>query len=341
MSIAAAQGQPNYSKTGSAFIPEVFIKEVNVKYYNESQIPQITNSKFTGDIGKKGDLAYLPQRPDITLFDKTLGTPDPIQFPTSAAITLQVNQLLGYAFVILDANKQQSQIDVGMEGTTDVSMALDGKLQANMYAGLALGKTAAAAYLAALAANRADPGDTPVPLCASTNTGATAGAKSGAYNLGTPTSPITVGPKSMIPFITAFRSVIAEANNNSPMALANVWVVIPEVLRYGLINSDLRKAMEMGDATSMVRTGTVGRLVDTNIFTSGLLYQRTVAGKQVFAVVAGNKDAITFVQQMKTAEKIRYQPEPGDLYRGQVLWDYNVVKDTALVVAWVTYDSAS
>lgn len=326
MSVERAQGVPNYGRSGAAFIPEIFIKEVNVKYYADSQIPRITKSNPGAALTKVGDTAYLPQRPDIVWKDVKVGENDDPQLPDSTPVTLQVNRLKRYCIVVPDATKQQSQLDIGMEGTTDVAMSLDGELQAVMYKGLAIGKAM-------------DP-NAIAPLCAAENTGLTAGKLSGAYNMGTPTVPVVVGPKSMIPFITAFRSVIAEANKNSSLALANVWCTIPEVLRYGLINSDLRKAMEMGDATSIARTGVVGRLVDTTIYTSSQLYQlpSAVNGKQVFAVLAGNTDAIGFVQQMKTAEKIRHADYPADKYRGEVLWDFNVLKASALVVAFVSYD---
>ena len=324
MSVPVAAGMPDLGRQGAAFIPEIFLTEVNVKYYASSQIPEITNSRGSGKIEKVGDTFYLPQRPDITWSTVAVGEGKVPENPSSTAVKLQVNRLLEYNFLVWDANKSQSDIDIGMEGTTDVSLNLDGVLQGIMYQGLTVGSGTLAA---------------PVPLCAATNQGATAGAQSGIYNMGTPTVPLALTPSTMISFITAFRSVISEANKASLTALTGVWCVIPEALRYGLINSDVRKAMEMGDGTSILRTGAVGKLVDTTIFTSTLLYSlpAQVNGKTVFAVLAGNKDAINFAMQMKSAEKIRYAGGMADQYRGQVLWDFNLVKASALVVAFVTF----
>jgi hypothetical protein len=299
-----------------------------------------------------GDTFWLPQRPDIVLTNKALGQVVAPQLPSSNPIQLQVNRLTGYDFLVYDATKTQSDIDVGMEGTTDVALALDGKLQGNMYATLALGKTAGAAYIAAQDAAQLSGGTftdplaalaSIAPLCDASNTGNTAGLQYNGYNLGSPTTPLSLTPSTAILFFTALASVIAEANKISLAALKDLWVVVPECARYVLMNSDIRKAMEMGDSTSVIRTGHVGKLVDTSIYRSPLLYSPPLAltsNKVVFAVPFGNKAAINFAMQMKSAEKIRFHDAMADRYRGEVLWDFNVVKSSALGIAWITVANA-
>jgi hypothetical protein len=122
-------------------------------------------------------------------------------------------------------------------------------------------------------------------------------------------------------------------------------VVVPECARYVLLNSDIRKAMEMGSpGESVLRTGLLGKLVDTTIYRSPLLYSPptalTTQNKTVFACPFGNKDAINFAMQMKSAEKIRFHDAMADRYRGEVLWDFNVVKSSALGIAWITVATA-
>ena len=357
MAIPLSAGVPYHGRptdgvanSGMGFTPEIFLREVNIKYYADSQVVKITNSKGNGKIEKVGDTFWLPQRPDIVLTTKSVGQVVTPQMPNSTPVKLQVNRLEGYDFLSWDAQRSQDDIDMGMEGTTDVALSIDGKIQQIMYANLALGTTAGAAYLASLLADPTGASDPTVlaavkPMCDATNTGATAGAQFKGYNVGSPTAPLTVNGTTSIAFFTCLQSIIAEANKISLAALRDLWVIVPEALRYILLNSDIRKAMEMGPRDeSVIRSGNVGKLVDTTIYRSPLLYSlptALTAGKVVFAIPFGNTDAINYKMQMKSAEKVRYYAGLADEYRGEFLWDFNVVKSSALGIAWVTPGSAS
>ena len=357
MALPLSQGVPYHGRptdgvanSGMAFTPEKFLLETQVKYYADSQIPKITNSKGNGKIEKIGDTFWLPQRPDIVLTTVSVGQNVTPQNPSSVPVKLQVNRLEQYNFLSWDAQRSQDDLDMGMEGTTDVALSIDGKIQLITYANLALGPTAGAAYLASLNNDPTGNSDPTVlanvkPMCDAINTGVAAGLQSGIYNVGSPAAPLTINGTTAIAFFTCLQSVIAESNKISMAALQNLWVVVPEALRYILLNSDIRKAMEMGPRDeSVIRSGKVGMLVDTQIYRSPLLYKLPLAltsNKPVFAVPFGNTDAINYKMQMKSAEKIRYSAGMADQYRGEFLWDFNVVKSSALGIAWITPGSAT
>jgi len=308
MPLPYAANVPSYSDAG--FIPIHFATQVNVKYYFETLLPRITNTKFQTQLLNKGDKVVIPQRPDIAWRDGQVAKESDVDIPVSEPVEFQISRILDYDFVIPDVLEKQSGVDVGAEGVQDTTLSMDGQLQQRLFADLV---------------DKAD----------DANMGATAGKVGAGYNLGTAASPLGVNTENAILFVTAFRSVLAEQKAAKP----GMWVILPEILRYKLINSDLRKAMEMGDDKSVLRTQIVGSLDGTMIYSSPQLATERVevSGTEVtaYAVIAGNLDAITFCAQLNKAEKLRYHLFMGDRYRGTVVYDWKVVKPQGLCVAWV------
>ena len=304
MPLPYAAGAPDFKAAG--FIPTIFSSQVNVKYYFETLLPRITNTKYSADLKQKGDTVIIPQRPTITWKDSKVAEESDPTIPSSAPVEFDLQRLLTFDFVIPDVLDKQSGLNVGQESTTDATMSMDGEIQSRFFADV---------Y------KYADPA----------NQGATAGKQSQYYNMGTAASPIAVNSASALKFITSFRSILAEQK----AARDGMWIVIPEVLRYKLMNSALYKAMDMGDAKSILRTGLIGSIDQCQIFSTPQLYTQTVGGNMVFAVIGGNMDAITYFAQMNKAETLRYHKYMGDRYRGTVIYDWKVIKPEALVAAFI------
>ena len=177
----------------------------------------------------------------------------------------------------------------------------------------------------------------------SANQGATAGAISAGYNLGTDTAPITLTAANILQNITALSSVLDEAN----VPETDRWLVITPTERQILMQSNLAQAQFMGDASSILRNGKIGMIDRFTVYVSNLTPRAasgynwdgttTGAGSKVkrHAIMAGHKSAITFASQIAKVESLQNPNDFGTLVRGLNVYGTQVAqaKGLALLVA--------
>jgi len=185
---------------------------------------------------------------------------------------------------------------------------------------------------------------------ANANKGATAGAISAAYNLGTDTAPIDQAtPENVLKAILRMSTVLDEQN----VPEDGRWLVISPYDRHLLMQSSLAQAYFTGDQSSTIRTGKIGMLDRFTVYVSNLL-PRGEAGKALVAglsatssggavtnakarraMVAGTKAAMSFAMTVNKTEPLRNQTDFGDIVRGLAVYGRKVVKPEALVLAQV------
>lgn len=302
-----AANYPNPKDTGT--IPSVFSDQVNAKYYQKDILPVITNSKWKGALAQLGDEVIIPQRPDVAWKKGKLGEKETSETLQSLPVSFRVNRFATYDFTIPVVTKNRQSLNWGAEGVLDTTLSMAGMIQADFFVDIA---------------NKA----------AAENCGDKAGKVSQYFNMGKVGAPLAVNTKNIISFITAFRTILEEQN----AAQANrMWIALPAVFRHKLINSDLRKAMEMGDGTSVLRNGEVGTLDQTKIIATNAIVGGLDAGsgKRAFWVVGGNMDAISYAAWVINTEKIPSNEFQGDRHRGTVIYDWKVVKAEGLVAAYI------
>jgi hypothetical protein len=179
------------------------------------------------------------------------------------------------------------------------------------------------------------------------NQGATAGAISGGYNLGTDTAPVALTASNILQSITALSSVLDEAN----VPETDRWLILTPTERQILMQSNLAQAQFMGDASSVLRNGKIGMIDRFTVYVSNLV-PRGAAGKtwlnpntgsdstsagtaKRHAIMAGHKSAITFASQIAKVESLQNPNDFGTLVRGLNVYGTSVVqaKGLALLVA--------
>jgi hypothetical protein len=185
---------------------------------------------------------------------------------------------------------------------------------------------------------------------AAANEGATAGAISAAYNLGTDTAPIDQAtPENVLKAILRMSTVLDEQN----VPEDGRWLVISPFDRHLLMQSNIAQAYFTGDAQSTIRSGKIGMLDRFTVYVSNLL-PRGAAGKALVAgltdpatggavssakarrlMVAGTKAAMSFAMTVNKTEPLRNQTDFGDIVRGLAVYGRKTVKPEALVVAQV------
>ena len=106
------------------------------------------------------------------------------------------------------------------------------------------------------------------------------------------------------------------------------WLILPfELTGLVKLNPNFVDASKMGDATSMLRNGIIGKLDRMKIYGSSRL---TKYSDGSFQVLAGHKQATTFATQLTVTETLRNQNEFGDIVRGLQVYDWKVLQPKML-----------
>lgn len=301
---------PAYSGT---FIPAIWSAKMNAKFYAASVYAAIANTDWQGDISGLGDKVIINNVPDITISDYTVGSGLTYQVPTPSTLELVIDKGKSFAFQVSDVLAYQAQPDLMDTFSNDASEQMKVAVDAQVLLGTFNG-------------------------AASLNKGASAGAKSGSYNLGTDLAPVQLTTSNIIQKITELAAVLDEQN----VPETDRWLVIDPLTRTLLMGSNLAQAQFMGDATSIVRNGLIGSIDRFKVYVSNQL-PRAAAGKDFVgdnltnavkrrAIIAGHRSAICFASQMTKTETLRNQNDFGDLVRGLQVYGFKVVKDTAMAL---------
>ncbi len=313
---------PSYSGT---FIPQLWSSKLNAKFYKSTVFGEISNNNWEGEIKGMGDKITINNIPTLTVSAYTAGTSLNYEAPTPSTTTLQIDKGRYFAFQLNDVLAYQAQPKLMDVFTNDAAMqmkiAIDSTVLYNTFS------SAAAA-----------------------NKGATAGALSGSYNLGTDDAPVVLTAANVLAHITSLGGVLDEQN----VPETDRWIIIDPATRQLLMQSNLAQAQFMGDATSMVRNGRIGTIDRFTVYVSNNL-PKAIAGTNTpylsgdgsensitstgdakrRILIAGHKSAITFASQMTKMETVRNPNDFGDYIRSLNVFGYAVVKDTSLAYSVV------
>lgn len=302
MTVEATAGFPDFKTNG--LIPDLYADQFNVEYWATTLMPQITTGKYYEKVLQQGDKVTVPTAPIVSTRPHKKGAKLEYETPVAAPVEMFVNRARTFGLLLDDIDEKQSHLDIGSKymesGLKQVSEDNEKEFFADIYT-----------------------------KCAAANTGATAGAVSGAYNLGVAGSPLEVKIANATDIVTRVRAVLGEQNAHER---GKMWLVIPEWMRYKLINSELRKAMDMGDDKSVLRTSRLGSIDGLTIYVSNLLHS-DASGTYI---MGGNMDAISHVAQLNSTEKLRDKDYLGTFFRGLFVYDWCVRKPEGLVTVYAT-----
>lgn len=307
MSYPVSPGHPNYSGT---FIPEIWSGKYIENFYDATVLAQISNTDYEGEIKKHGDTVNIRTTPTVTIRNYVKGQNLIVERPEAPKLQLVIDQGKYFNCIEDDVDKIQSDLKMMDMWSKDASEQMKIEIDQDVLAAIPAGVSAL-------------------------NQGATAGAKSAGFNLGTTGSPITVtkdgagGTQSITEWLVDMGTVLDEAN----VPESGRWVVLPAKAVGIMKKSELKDASLTGDGSSTLRNGRVG-MVDR--FTVYMSHNLTAsAGK--YSVIAGTKQGFTFASQMTNMESIRAESTFGNLIRGLQVYGYEVVKPEALVLSFATF----
>ncbi len=119
------------------FIPEVWSRKLQAKFYATTVFGAISNNDWEGEIQGQGSKVIIRKRPTITISDYEVGGTINYQDLTDEKIELLIDKAKVYAFKVDDIDRAQADINIINETTLDASeqmkIHIDTDLLANVY----------------------------------------------------------------------------------------------------------------------------------------------------------------------------------------------------------------
>ena len=324
---------PAYS---GGFIPQLWTKKLNAKYYVDNQLVEVTNTNWEGDLKAQGDSVRIRIAPSLTISDYIIGSSLQYEVPTPIYQDLVIDKAKSFAFQVNDVLAAQSDVDLMNMFMDDAAKQLKIAIADEVYFQTFVGTVTEAA-----AGTR--------PAHAS-NQGSTAGVKSAALSLGTDLAPISMAtPANLLTLILQLGAALDEQN----VPNEGRFLLMGPYERQVLFQTSLAQAYFTGDSSSILRTGRIGMIDRFTIYVSNMLPQGAVSKAWVPSsaatstgatytnaiarrmVVAGHKDAISFANQVNKTEQVRNPADFGDYVRGLSVYGRKVVKSEALAIGVV------
>ena len=305
----APNGATAYSGTAysGTFIPTLWSGKLAQKFYAATVFGEIANTDWQGDITGMGDTVIINTIPTVTINSYEIGQNLAYEIPAPSTISLTISKGKYFGVNVNNVLELQAKPKLMDVFTNDAAMQMKIAIDQDVLGGTF------------------DQGD-------ASNKGATAGAISGSFDLGTDLAPVTLTAANILQKITALSSCLDE--NNVPET--DRWLIITPVERQILMQSNLAQAQFMGDQSSVLRNGKIGQIDRFTVYVSNLL-PKAAAGKNYaggnlssalkrHAIMAGHKSAITFASQIAKVESLQNPNDFGTLIRGLNVYGYKVVQ---------------
>ena len=307
-----------------AFIPTLWSGKLLAKFYQNTILSEICNTDYEGELKNQGDTIRIRTAPSITIQDYTAGQSLSYEVPEPIYQDMQVNKGKYFGVQVNDVLAYQSDMDLMNMFTEDAAKQLKIAIENEVFFNSFVTEGPAAA-----------------------NEGATAGAITGNYNLGTDLA--AVASNDILNTILRMASVLDEQN----VPEDGRFLILSPYERHLLMQSNIAQAYFTGDQSSTIRTGKVGMLDRFSVYVSNLL-PKGEAGKALVSglaatstggtlasavarrtMIAGTRTAVSFAATINKTEPLRNQTDFGDIVRGLAVYGRKVVKPEALVVAQV------
>jgi hypothetical protein len=307
MAYPVAPGRPDYSGN---FIPEIWSGKLIENFYDSTVLAAISNTDYEGEIRNQGDTVNIRTQPNITIREYVKGQNLVVENPDAPKLQLVIDKGEYFSCVEDDIDRVQSDIKLMDMWSKDASEQMKIKIDQRVLTDM-------------------------LPDIDARNKGATAGAKSAAFNLGTTAAPLTVtkdGASTTTPvvdLIVDMGTVLDEAN----VPESDRFLVIPARMAGLIKKSELKDASLTGDSMTPLRNGRLGMIDRFTIYVSHNL--NVASGKT--SLIAGHKMGFTFASQMTEMETLRAQSTFGNIIRGLQVYGYKVVKPEALLQSVVQF----
>jgi len=280
MAVTLAAGYPTFS---GITIPELYPVELLIKIYAKTVVSKICSTDHQDELKKAGDVAHIRLVPTLTRKTGSIGADMVPNVTAFTSVDLVIDQLGYFDEEVDNIIAKQSNIDI-------LNTLQD-----------AIAKSDAVATDAAVLAGIAT-------TASSANEGATAGTKTSSYDLGASTLSVAIADTNALDKLLDLIAVLKEQNVDE-----DIWCVIPSWYARKLKSSDLKQANEMGDNTSVARSGLLGKIDGVEIWESNNMTGVSDTYTCWYAH-AGHKSAIAFAETISDLRVV----EPTERFAKQV-----------------------
>jgi len=293
----------NQGKAMANFLSEVWSTKMSAVLDKSGVMMQCVNRDYEGEISKSGDTVQIRTFGDVTIhtYSGSISSYDSLTDPMQ---TMIVDQQKAFYFKIDDIDKAQANIDI-TNGYIDRARAAIDLVKDSFL----LGKHV----------------DVP-----------------SANIVGFETEPVILSKDNVYSQFVDLSKRLKKANALSTGQ--KPWVVINPDIEAVLIQApEFIHATQFGDKT--LRDGSIGRIAGLDVLVCTNLEATTVDTSDfdgdLFHVLAGTNDAITFASQVVEVEKLRDQNSFSNLIRGLYVYGGKTVVPNALAKLVCTLTSYS
>ena len=121
------------------FIPEIFSKLLQAKFYSQSVLPAISNTDYEGEISGQGDKVTIRTVPAVTINDYAGSITT--QELTTAKVELLIDKAKYYAFKIDDVLAAQADINMLESASNDAAEGMRVAVETSVLASVVTGAT--------------------------------------------------------------------------------------------------------------------------------------------------------------------------------------------------------
>ncbi|MBF0256028.1 MAG: hypothetical protein HQL47_06125 [Gammaproteobacteria bacterium] len=135
------------------FIPEIWHRMMQDKFYPNSVLDEIVNRKYEGSISGQGSKVYIRQRPTVVVNDYDVNSELSYQDLQDDKLELVIDKSISYAFKMDDIDKAQADINIVQETTADAAQQMATKIDRDVLGSTYVDATTALSSTAATATN--------------------------------------------------------------------------------------------------------------------------------------------------------------------------------------------
>ena len=314
-------GQLNFPATQQ----EIYETTFKTRFRDKSILPRITNRGYEGKFRKKGTTINVPILPIIETHKTVVGEKVKYQEPKGASEKFTINRERYFAFKLEDEDKIFSSMDLESPLITEANRQMAEDVEKEFLADI-------------------------IYKVHASNTGKTAGIRSGSYDLGTNAAPVrlwknqTAQGTSDGQLAPDYLVACINTLNEMPGGLdTKPFVIIPTAVANVLQTSELHRADWMGDAQSVMRKSVqfLGELNGATIIVDNQLpmWAKTTTAAAQFAIFFGDSSAIAFADEARVKGKLESVEEWGEFHRSKMIYDWFVTYPERIGTGFVTVNA--
>ena len=139
MAYSSSSGSFSFASGEQHFIPEVFSKKLQAKFYAQTMLSEVTTNEYEGEISGLGNKVNIRSVPAVTVADYTgsLSYAD----VTSGTIELNIDKAKSYAFKVDDILREQADIDFMNEAANDAAQNMKIAIEQDVFSNVAAGSS--------------------------------------------------------------------------------------------------------------------------------------------------------------------------------------------------------